>query len=307
MTNRTVVYASLVVHAIGVGAFGQAPQLQPVPSVQQPLNVIAPTIWVRPDYTLGPNDQIMIRAPQTEQINDHPFRIDGDGFITLPLIGRVRASGLTAQALESDLVARLGQYYREPQVFVTIVQFQNEPVIVMGNFKIPGAYPLQGRSLLELLAAVGGLQAHASRRIKVSRRIEYGVIPLPNAVIDSDKKVSTVEIKLEKLTENTNPAEDIRLRPYDVITATRAGRIYVLGEVAKPTPIELDERDSISITEALTEAGGFTQFATRNKVRVLRPVDGSNRRTEIVVNLKRILDGKDVDFMLLPDDLLYVK
>jgi protein involved in polysaccharide export with SLBB domain len=80
----------------------------------------------------------------------------------------------------------------------------------------------------------------------------------------------------------------------------------VSGEVAKVSAIELAERDSISITQALTEAGGFTQFAIRDHVRVLRPVVGTTRRAEIVIDMKRVYEGKDVDFPLLPNDVLFV-
>ncbi len=54
-------------------------------------------------HVLGPNDQIIIRAPQADEINERPFRVDSDGNINLPLVGKVPASGLTIQALEADL------------------------------------------------------------------------------------------------------------------------------------------------------------------------------------------------------------
>ena len=79
-----------------------------------------------------------------------------------------------------------------------------------------------------------------------------------------------------------------------------------MGEVGKVAAIELAERASISVVQALTEAGGFTQFATRDRVRVLRPILGTNRRAEIEIDLKRVLEGKDIDFPLLPNDALVV-
>src|ERR1700694_5211347 len=59
------------------------------PSPQQTL----PPDTIRPNYTLGPNDQILVRAPEAEEINEKPFRIDADGNINMPLVGRVRAGG----------------------------------------------------------------------------------------------------------------------------------------------------------------------------------------------------------------------
>jgi len=166
---------------------------------------------------------------------------------------------------------------------------------------------LQGRrTLVEMLTALGGLQPNASRHIKVTRRAEYGAIPLPNAVEDLEKRVSTVEISMGSLRENVNPAEDILLQPYDVISVERAELVYINGEVGHVGGLELGERDSITIVQALTQSGGFGRDANRSKVRILRPVENTNRRAEIEINVQRVFEGKDNDFPLLPNDLLYV-
>ena len=288
-------------------AAGQNPQLQPGANAQLPGNASQAQPVIRPDYVLGPNDQILIRAPQAEEINERPFRVDTEGFVTLPIVGRIRASGLTVQAFEVELVNRLREFIRMPQVSISLVQFRSEPVFVVGAFRAPGIYPLQGRrTLVEMLTSVGGLQPNASRRIKITRRANYGTIDLPNAVVNTEKKISTVEISLESLTQNVNPDEDIVLQSYDIISAERAERVYVSGNVIKVGAIELAERDSISVAQALTEAGGFSPYATRDKVRVLRPILGTSRRAEIVIDLKRVFEGKDIDFPLLPNDVLFI-
>ena len=290
----------------GQPAQGQSPtrptETQP-PQVPREL----PQDSIRPNYVLGPNDQVLVRARDVEEINEKPFRIDAEGNINLPLLGRIRAGGMTVQELEADIVRRLREYVREPQVIIIVTQFRSEPVFFVGAFKNPGIYPLQGRrTLVEMLTALGGLQPNASRHIKITRRDEYGAIPLPNAIEDPEKKISTVEISMGSLRENVNPAEDILLQPYDVISVERAEMIYMNGEIGRTTGLELGERDSISIAQALTLSGGISRDAKRDKVRVLRPVENTNRRAEIVINVKRVLEGKDNDFPLLPNDVLYV-
>lgn len=288
-------------HALAQNPPARPPTAQPQvpPAQQQPV--------IRPNYVLGSNDQVLIRVPQAEEINERPFRIDTEGFITLPIIGRVRANGLTVQALETELTTKLREFIREPQVAVTVVQFRSEFVFIVGAFRSPGIYPLLGRqTLVEMLTSVGGLLPNASRRIRITRRADYGAIPLPNAVANPEKKTSTVEISLKSLTEDVNPAEDIALQAYDVISAERAERVYVSGDVGKVGSIELGERDTISVAQALTEAGGFAQFAVRDKVRILRPILGTSRRAEIEIDMKRVFEGKDIDFPLLPNDVLYV-
>jgi len=266
-----------------------------------------PPDTIRPNYVLGPNDQILIRAPQVEEINEKPFRIDSEGYINLPLVGRIRAGGMTQLELETELIRRLREYVREPQVIVVITQFRSEPVFFQGAFVRPGIYPLSGRrTLLEMLIQIGGLQPNASRHITVTRRAEYGTIPLPNAIVDPEKKISTVEISLGSLRENVNPAEDIVLQPYDIISVQRAELVYMTGEVGRVGGIALEERDSISFLQALTQSGGFTREAKKDDVRILRPVLNTNRRAVIALNANRIFEGKDLDFPLLPNDVVFV-
>jgi polysaccharide biosynthesis/export protein len=291
------------------GGAGQTPQrpLTPAGAAQaQPLQEL-PSDSIRPNYVLGPNDQILIRAPGADEINERPFRIDLDGFINLPLVGRMRAGGLTVQQLEAELVQKLREYIVQPQISISVVQFRSEPVFFVGAFQRPGIYPLQGRrTMVEMLASIGGLQANASRRMTVTRRSEYGPIPLSNAVEDQEKRTSTVEISMGSLRENVNPAEDIVLRPFDVVSVERAEMVYVSGEVAKVGGIELGERDSLSVVQAITMAGGFTRDANRSRVRILRPILNTDRRAEIELDVKRIFQGKSNDFPLLPNDVLYV-
>lgn len=302
MTNfsNIVGFGSLVLMSLAArGQVAQTPQTPAGPAQMMQS--------VRPDYELGPNDQFMIGVPQAQEINQRPFRIDSDGFIDLPLVGRVHAAGLTVRGLETLLTTKLADYIRQPQVTITMVQFRSEPVFFLGAFRTPGIYPLQGgRTLVEMLAVVGGLQPTASRRIKVTRRAEYGTIDLPNAIKDPQRKVSTVEISLDSLTQNVNPAEDLILTAYDLVTSETAQPVYASGEVMKPAAIPLGEQPTISVTQVLTEAGGFTPAASRGKVRVLRPIMGTSRRAEIVVDLNRIYEGKANDFPMLPGDVLYV-
>jgi polysaccharide export outer membrane protein len=249
----------------------------------------------------------MIRAAGIQDINERPFLIDGDGFLDLPTLGRVKAGGLTVALFEASLVKLARDYVLEPRVTVTVVQYSNEPIFIVGAFKAPGIYPLGGRrTLTEMMAAVGGLSPNASRRIKVTRRKEIGEIPLSSAVSAPDGSSSSVEINIARLRDNLNPAEDILLQPFDVISVERAEMVYVTGEVGKVAALELQEKDSMSVIQALTQAGGLTPRANSNRAFILRPVLNTSRRAEIPLNLKRILSSEDSDVPLLPNDVLYV-
>lgn len=285
-----------------VAMYGQNPAQQ-----QQQQPGVPAAISVRPDYTLGPDDQILVRVPQVPELNDRPFRIGPDGYVELPIVGRTQVGGLTIQAFEKALLEKLKEFVRDPQVFVTLAQMRGDPVFFVGAFRAPGIYPLGGRrTLVEMLTNVGGLQPNASRRIRVTRRTDYGPLPLPNAQENADKRISTVDISVDDLSMNINPEEDIVLQPYDIVSVERAERVYVLGGVGRATAIELGERSSISIAQALTEAGGFSMGAKESQIRILRQISGTDRRAEITINAKRVLQARDRDFPLLPNDVLFI-
>jgi len=265
-------------------------------------------VEVRPNYELGPSDQIIIHAPNAEELNEKPFRIEDDGTATLPLVGVVKMGGLTVQQVEDDLKNRLKAYIREPVIRITVTQFRSSPVFFVGQFQRPGIYPLQGRhTLVEMMQTVGGLQATAGRRVKVTRKNESGPIPLSSAVADPATKTSSVEISLVSLTQNINPAEDIELEPYDVISVDRAEQVYLLGGFAgKSGGIDVGDRDYISALQLISQAGGFTPDAIPEHALILRPVLNTARRAEIPINLTKVLTTEANDYPLLPDDILFV-
>jgi polysaccharide export outer membrane protein len=300
--------------ALAVTSGGAFAQLQPQPPAQQqagptvPQQDLNPQLQqLRPNYVLRPGDQILIRAFEVEEISERPFRVDGDGFVNLPVLGRLKAGGLTVENLEASLIQLLKKYVVQPQVTVTVVQFSSEPVFFVGAFKAPGIYPLAGRrTLVEMMSSIGGLQSTASRRIKIVRRKEYGAIPLRSAVPAPDGNGTSVEINMASLRDNLNPAEDIVLEPFDVVSVERAEMVYVIGEVGKVGAFELQERDSISVIQALTLAGGLAPSANGKTAWILRPVMNTSRRAQITLDVQRILAGQDRDKPLLPNDVLFV-
>ena len=286
---------------LGFSLFGQAT------SPQAPAQPVASAERLQPAYVLGPSDQIIIRAFEMAEIGEAPVRIDGDGEIDLPVIGRVKAAGLSVQQLEAVLIEKLKPFVTTPRVSINVTQFRSEPIFFVGAFTTPGIHPLQGRrTLVEMLSTVGGLQPNAGRRIRITRRTEFGKIPLSNATTSVDGKLSSVEIGIASLQQNVNPAEDIPLEPYDVISVEKAEMIYTNGEFTRVGAFELGDRESISVTQIVSLAGGLTRDADLTGARILRPIVDTSRRAEIPINITRIFEGKDNDFPLLPNDLLYV-
>jgi polysaccharide export outer membrane protein len=289
--------------ALAVG-FAQQPQPPAAPAANQA--AAAAVASLRPTYVLGANDQVLVRVPRVEDFDSQPVRVDEGGQITLPLIGKIPAAGLTIEQLEQDIARRLVQFVVNPVVSISIVQFRTEPIFLVGAFQRPGIHALAGRrTLLDTLASAGGLQPQANRRIKITRQLSQGKIPLPSAVERPAESVSTAEINLSKLMETVNPAEDIVLEQYDVISASRLAPVYVNGEVMRPGPFELPDGEPTSLVRMLTQAG-LTPAADTRKIKLLRVVLGTQKRAEIKLNLADVMSGQANDFPLMPDDVLFV-
>lgn len=258
-------------------------------------------------YRLGPEDQVSIWVLGVEEISPQkPISLDPQGYIDLPFISRVSLAGLTTEEAAAELKRRYAEYVRDPQVTVTLIELRSQPVSVMGAVNTPGILQLKGhKTLLEILSMAGGLRADAGYAIKITRKRESGVIPLPNATIDPTGGFSVAEIRTDNLIDAAQPAENIRILPHDVITVPRADLFYVIGEVRKSGGFVLGEKESVSVLQALSMAEGLSPAASGAHAKVLRRT-GTSGRTEIAVNVKRILSGRDEDVMIQADDVLFI-
>src|SRR4051812_38230088 len=148
-------------------------------------------------YILGPEDQITIQAPDLEEISGKPVRIDLRGYLSLPLIGRVQAGGLTAEQLETQLKERFKRYLHTPDISVTVTEFRSQPVSVLGAVQNPGIHQLQGnKNLFAVLSLAGGLRQDAGYNVNITRRLKWGRIPLAGAADDSTGEFSVASISI---------------------------------------------------------------------------------------------------------------
>jgi polysaccharide export outer membrane protein len=259
------------------------------------------------NYVLGPEDQITIRVLDAEEIDNKVVRLDFSGFIRLPMVGRIRAGGLTIDQLETELVRELTKYIREPQVAVSVTEFRSQPVSVLGAVKNPGVHQVQGRkTLMEMIALAGGIDPEAGHSIKITRRKEFGAIPLKSAVADETGEYTVADVDLASILEARNPAENIEIKPNDVISVPRGQLVYVMGQVKMPGGFVLRQQETLSALQALALAQGLGTAAKPQDARILRTVEGAPQRTEIFVDLRKILQGKSSDVPLLPNDVLFI-
>src|SRR5579862_8269601 len=109
------------------------------------------------DYRVGPQDVLTITSYDQADLSGR-FTVEADGTFTFPLIGRVKAGGLTLRGVEAELKKRLKDegYFRNPQITVSVDQFKSQKIFIVGEVRAPGPYLLSGNiSLIEALARAG--------------------------------------------------------------------------------------------------------------------------------------------------------
>ena len=260
------------------------------------------------EYTLGPGDQVTIRVVDLEEFADRSVRIDPNGFVDLPMIGRIQAGGQTIDQLKETLAAKLSRYINEPQVTLNLSENQNQTVSILGSVNNPGIHPLPGpRRLLEVVSLAGGAKPDAGSKVILTRQMKWGEIPVTGAKIDPTGGYSTVSLSLDDLLAAANPSENIFVRPGDVITIPKAEIVYVLGDVKKAGGFPLSSHPTISILQALALAEGLAPDSSANHARIVRPAPGGDGLPkEIPVDISSILAGRKPDVPLFANDVLYV-
>ena len=268
-------------------------------------------------YVLGPDDEMTIRGievPEASNKADTPVLIGTNGNITLPLIGRVKAGGLTVEQLETELNTRYKEYIQEPQISVTVTQFRSQPVSVFGAVSKPGIVQLRGRqTLYEVLSMAGGPREGAGSILTVTRPRQSGDIPLPDAKVDVTGQFSSVELNIQEILGGKNPAANIEIKPNDIISVSESSSnmIYVVGDVNHAGAFTLGGQRNVSVLRAVSLAGGLGRTAKPDKARIVHEIAqeaklGEPKLKEIPVNIEEILSGKAKDVELGPDDVLVI-
>jgi polysaccharide export outer membrane protein len=261
-------------------------------------------------YILGPDDGVTINVvdlPELEAKALGVIRIDHQGNIRLPLAGRIDAAGQTVEGLEAEIVKRLSGIMNTPEVSVSVAEYRSHPVSVLGAVRNPGVYQVTGpKTLFEVLSLAGGLNPDASNRIKIMRAASAGPLPLANASSDKTGEFYTAELNVKSVMEAKNPEENINVLSNDVITVPKADMVYVVGAVHKSGGFPLSEKEQISVLQAVSLAEGLDSVAKTSGARILRQSSPGAQRTEVAVNVQKILDGRAQDVPLQANDILFI-
>jgi polysaccharide export outer membrane protein len=248
------------------------------------------------DYKIGPNDYLEIKVAQGEMFNTLA-RVTEDGKITINYVGEVIVEKLTIRELEKKLAQLLIDKHlmQNPQVQVTVKDFQGNLVSVQGAVKEPGFVQLIGRqTLMQVISKAGGITRDYGREILIIRYLPDGTsnalhIPTGDLFVKGETKF------------------DVFLQPGDIVNVQvdRTVQIYVMGQVRNPGALSVLESQIPTITQAIAKAGDFTERARKGHV-VIRRKDSKGTEREIIVDVSAILHNKAKDVPLMENDIVFV-
>ena len=169
-------------------------------------------------------------------------------------------------------------------------------------------------TLLEVLAAAGGVSDNAGSVVIVSRRKAAEAARARNTsaklsdIEDPADNEEKITIRLQDLLESGDPVYNIPVVGGDTVTVPPAGIVYVLGfGVAQPGGYVLQGHgEQVTVLKAIALAHGLTTFAKANSTVIMRTNPATGKRDAIPVHLKDIQKHKADDVNLANNDILYI-
>ena len=285
----TLVLLAAFTLAVTSGAWAQsnlasvpAPQVPSAPSTTEQSGVSL--------LTIGGGDLLKVSvfgAPESDQ----EVRVDQDGNLSLNFIGSVHVAGLTANAAQ-DLIAKklvAGGFYAQPQVSIFVKEYATQGISVMGEVQHPGVYPILGaRRLFDVISLAGGTGPKAGRVVSISHRDHP---ESPRSVMLSNDAMESAKSNIEVF-------------PGDTVVVSRAGVVYVVGDVHKPSGVIMDNGTDMTVLQAIAMAEGTNPTAKLNNAKLIRTT--ATGRQELPLALKDMLSSKAPDMRLQAEDIIFV-
>jgi len=236
------------------------------------------------NYVVDEGDVLSIKVYEHEDLNTIA-RVSGEESISLPLIGEVNVTNLTLHRIAKKIAGLLADgYIVAPQVTVVISQFRVKKVTLLGKVTNPGLYELHKKTtFLELISKAQGLTSDAGNKAIIKRRAS------------GKEKEKKITINLKHLIQEGDTSQNILIKDGDNIFIPTTAFYYITGEVKHPD--KYNYSDKITVFQAVTQAGGFTDKASLSRIIITRKVNGK----------KQVLTDVSLDEDALPDDIIDIQ
>ena len=236
------------------------------------------------EYRLGSGDVVRINVYQNPDLTLET-RVTEAGIVSYPLLGAIRLGGLSVTAAEK-LIAdglRSGNFVKQPQVTLVVMQVRGNQASVLGQVNRPGRYPIEvtDMRLTDLLAMAGGAAQGGADTVVVTG--------------SRDSQPYRLEVDLPLLFAPGGKDKDIVILNGDTVWVDRQPLVYIYGEVQRPGPMRLER--GMTLMQSLATGGGLTLRGTEKGIRVHRKA--ANGKVQVITPT---LDDK-----MLDGDVVYVR
>lgn len=265
-------------------------------------------------YIIGATDKLSVTFWQQPDLN-RDVRVSEDGFITLPVVGEIKAAGITTSALSKKIIQQMSFYNASvSQATVTIDEFNSRSVVVGGQVITPGRMGYENIPDIwkVILDAGGPTQLADMSRVTIVRK--------------EGEKSRVIMVDLNKIISDGDLSMAPELQPGDLVnvaslslggiplggnTTTSGGATsftgknvyYVIGAVMEQGPKSYEE--GIDVLDGINVARGITPEADLSKVRVI--VKGLKYSNVIKINLNHYIEhGTPERILLHPEDTIVV-
>jgi polysaccharide export outer membrane protein len=327
MRNKAIVLCSFIfiiaIVALADGQTRQQPQVKP-PAASGGDTSTTPTILVSPseDYHIGPRDVIEIKVDDAPELSI-TASVNADGTFLMPYLKRVTAGGKRTEDLSREIADGLrGKYLKDPNVLVSVKQFNSRAFFILGAARRPGVYQIEGHpSLIKLITVAGGLaENHGSIAFilhEVKKDAASGAGPKPasgtqnlmpktvDANPDDEPEFVVRTVNISNLFRGIIPKEkEMVLEPGDIVNIPIADVFFVAGEVNAPGSFPLSEGTTLRQAVALSQ--GLTINAASNRGVIFRQNQTTGQRQEIPVDVGSVMKGKGDDVTILANDIVII-
>ena len=217
-------------------------------------------------------------------------RVSSGGEISLPMLGTVGVRGLSVEQAATLIERNLTQkgIFNDPHITVFVKEYATQGISVLGEVQKPGIYPLLGqRKLYDAISAAGGTSLKAGRYAMVTRR---------------DDPQHPLQVPL--LTGADSMKNNVTVEPGDTIVVSKAGVVYVVGDVHQPGGFVMENGNDITVLKAIALAQGTNPNAALDSARVIRKTPEGPQ--DVPLSLKKIMAAKAPDPQLQPDDVVFI-
>ena len=252
------------------------------------------------EYVVGPLDVLGISVQSDPLMGGETAkfgspvdssRVDGAGFIQLPVVRQMKVSGLTLRQIQEKLEAAYKTKVNNPQVVVELMTPRSQSLYLVGQMSTTGVYFLERPTdVLQALALGHGVTATGN--LRSARVLREGKI---------------IPVDLYRLLEQGDFTQNIWLKPGDTIYVPEKVEpvVFMLGDVGKPGTVAMSN-GHLTLLEAFSQAGGLIRIGSNLKqVHIIRS-HSATRGELIVVNVERLLKGETLPLSLMPGDVVFV-